>query len=131
MKKNLDSVASVSIDEDKKKYKKLKLISEIGALSSGAIVAYIVRKQGGSNLKQLGFGLTAAVGVFGLGYFILKPQYDKLGKSSKTDEEIFWEKWNKNLDELFGKTKDSKTKYVFYGLGALGVGYLIYKYKKK
>ena len=53
---------------DKKKYETIKSLSEVAALSAGAIVAYIVKKQGGSNWKQFGFGLaTAAVG-YGIAY---------------------------------------------------------------
>lgn len=51
-----------------KKYETIKSLSEVAALSAGAIVAHIVKKQGGNNWKQFGFGLAAAAVGYGIAY---------------------------------------------------------------
>ena len=68
--------------KDKKKYEFIKDASSLGALLLGVGVAYIVKKQGGSKGKQLGFGLGALALGYGIAYLSTKSYSDKLGAST-------------------------------------------------
>jgi hypothetical protein len=68
--------------KDKQKYDFIKSGSQAAAWLLGLGVSYIVKKQGGSKGKQLGFGLaTVAVG-YGIAYLATKSYSDKLGAST-------------------------------------------------
>ena len=68
--------------KDKKKYETIKDASSLGALLLGVGVAYIVKKQGGSKGKQLGFGLATVALGYGIAYLATKSYSDKLGAST-------------------------------------------------
>jgi hypothetical protein len=68
--------------KDKSKYNTIVWVANTSALIASAVVVYIVKKQGGSFWKQIGFGLGTAAAGYGIGYLATKSYSDKLGTST-------------------------------------------------
>jgi hypothetical protein len=84
MKKNfLNSYQKKALSaKDKAKYETIVAGSQLAAILAGMAVVYLIKKQGGSTAKQIGFGLGATALGFGIVYLATKPYSNKL--ASKT-----------------------------------------------